>query len=131
MNALLLTLLYFVVSIVIVLIGVGLFGLVTTKYKDWDEIAEGNSAVALSVGGKIIGLSIILMFAILQGDTVSVTLLWGAIGVVLQIVVYLLFDLLTPKFSVQGKLKEGNMAVGIISCCVSIGLGFVIGASIT
>ncbi|GGH86708.1 putative membrane protein [Pullulanibacillus pueri] len=131
MNALLLTLLYFVVSIVVVLIGVGLFGLITTKYKDWDEIADGNTAVALSVGGKIIGLSIVLMFAILQGETVSITLLWGAVGVVLQIVIYFLFDLLTPRFSVQQKLKEGNVAVGIISCCVSLGLGFVIGASIT
>nr|WP_239541420.1 DUF350 domain-containing protein [Pullulanibacillus pueri] len=127
----LLTLLYFVVSIVVVLIGVGLFGLITTKYKDWDEIADGNTAVALSVGGKIIGLSIVLMFAILQGETVSITLLWGAVGVVLQIVIYFLFDLLTPRFSVQQKLKEGNVAVGIISCCVSLGLGFVIGASIT
>lgn len=131
MDALYLTLLYFLVSAVIVFIGVVLFELVTTKYKDWDEIAGGNAAVAVSVAGKIIGISIVLLFAILEGETVTVTLLWGGLGVIHEILVYFLLEWLTPKFSVQEKLKEGNLTVGIISFAVSVGLGLVIGASIT
>lgn len=131
MSAILATLVYAVVSVVIILIGLVLFGWVTTKYKDWEEIENGNVAVALSVGGKIAGLAIILMFAILESNHVTVVMLWGGLGVILQLIIYFLFDFLTPKFSVQGKLKEGNVAVGVISLCVSIGIGFVIGASIT
>lgn len=126
----LLTFLYFVASIVIVFIGVLIFELVTTKYKDWDEISDGNIAVALSVGGKIIGLSIILLFSILENDSIPRTVLWGAYGIVLQIIVYYLFEFLT-RFSIQEKLKSRNIAVGIMSFCVSVGIAFVIGASVS
>ncbi|HEU5138974.1 MAG TPA: DUF350 domain-containing protein [Bacillales bacterium] len=125
------TLLYFIAAGIIVLIGIWVFEMITTKYKDWKEIEEGNYAVALSVGGKVIGICEILMFAILENGTIAGTMLWGALGVVLQIVVYFLFEWLTRSFSVQDKLKENNVAVGIVSFCISVGLGLVIGASIT
>lgn len=131
MNSYVLTFLYFIVSIVIVVIGLVIFELITTKYKDWDEIEKGNSAVALSIGGKIIGICIIIAFSIYHNDNLQATAIWGGYGVVLQMVAYYLFELLSRKFSVETKIKEGNTAVGIISMCVSIGLAFVIGASIT
>ncbi|HEX6923246.1 MAG TPA: DUF350 domain-containing protein [Bacillales bacterium] len=124
------TLAFFVAAGVIVLIGIWVFEMITTKYKDWKEIEEGNYAVALSVGGKVVGICEILMFAIYTNGTIWETALWGAIGVVLQIIVYFIFDWLTP-FSVQEKLKENNVAVGIISFSISVGLGLVLGASIT
>lgn len=130
MNAVIATLVYFVASAIIVLIGIWVFELITTKYKDWKEIEADNYAVAMSVGGKIVGISEILMFSILENGTIMGTVLWGALGVALQIIVYFIFDWLTP-FSVQDKLKNKNIAVGVISCCISIGLGLVIGASIT
>lgn len=131
MSPIISTLLYFVIAGIILLVGVFIFEIVTTKYKDWKEIEEGNYAVALSVGGKIVGISEILMFAIYENSSIWPMVKWGAIGVVLQIVVYYLFELLTVKFSVQEKLKERNIAVGIISFSISAGLGLVIGASIT
>lgn len=131
MNPYVLTFLYFVVSIVIVLVGVIIFELITRKYKDWDEIEKGNSAVALSVGGKIVGICIILAFSIYHSADLVETAIWGGYGVVLQMIAYYLFEIFTTKFSVEEKIKEGNTAVGIVSMCVSIGLAFVIGASIT
>ncbi|NGP45042.1 DUF350 domain-containing protein [Bacillaceae bacterium SIJ1] len=131
MNLVWLTILYFVASIVVVLIGVLLFELMTRQYKDWEEIQHGNIAVALSIGGKIIGICIVLAFSIFHNDTVLATFLWGLLGVALQLVAYLLFELFTRRFSVETELKAKNVAVGMISLSVSIGLGFVIGASIT
>lgn len=130
MDAVLLTIYYFVASVIVIVIGIYLFEIVTTKYKDWEEIAAGNYAVALSVGGKIVGISVVLLFSILENDTITQTVLWGLFGIVLQLIVYYIFETLT-KFSVQDKLKENNLAVGIISFSVSAGLAFVIGASIT
>jgi putative membrane protein len=131
MDPFLYTFLYFLVAIVVVVVGLVIFELITTKYKDWDEIKSGNSAVALSIAGKIIGICIILSFAVYHGDNLTETLIWGGYGVVLQLVAYFIFEGLTRKFSVEQQLKEGNVAVAIVSLAVSIGLGFVIGASIT
>lgn len=131
MNSLLLTVMYFAIAIIIVLVGLAIFEVMTKKYKDWDEVLNGNKAVALSISGKIVGICIILAFAIYNSSAVTGTLIWGGVGVALQLVAYLLFELFTRKFSVEDQLHKGNMAVGIISFAVSVGLAFVIGASIT
>ncbi|MDN7228479.1 DUF350 domain-containing protein [Planococcus sp. N064] len=131
MNSFLLTFLYFLAAIAVVLVGLVIFELLTRKYKDWEEIKENNTAVALSISGKIIGTCIILTFSILHNDTILETVVWGLFGLLLQFIAYFLFELLTPRFSVEVQLKERNTAVGIISFAVSVGLAFVIGASIT
>ncbi|MRG87699.1 DUF350 domain-containing protein [Salinibacillus xinjiangensis] len=131
MEPFLYTFLYFIIAILIVFIGLVIFELVTTKYKDWEEIGNDNSAIGLSIAGKIIGICIILSFAIYHSINLSETIVWGAYGVLLQLVAYFIFEGLTRKFSVEEKLKQGNVAVGIVSLAVSIGLAFVIGASIT
>lgn len=125
------TLVYFIISVIIVLIGLFIFELITRKYKDMDEVKNGNHAVALSIGGKIIGICIILAFAIYSSDVIYETIVWGIVGVVLQMIAYFLFDLLTRNFSVEDQLAKNNVAVGIMSVGVSIGLALVIGASIT
>lgn len=125
------TFVYFVISVVIVLIGLFIFEVMTQKYKDLEAVKEGNVAVAMSVGGKVIGICIILAFAIYHSSEYYQTLIWGIYGVILQMIAYLLFDLFTRKFSVEDQLSKNNIAVGILSMAVSIGLGFVIGASIT
>ncbi|RWZ59781.1 DUF350 domain-containing protein [Halobacillus fulvus] len=122
---------YFAIAIVVVLIGLVIFEFLTKQYKDWEEVERGNQAVAMSISGKIIGICIVLSFAIYHSFTIWDTVIWGAFGVVLQMVAYILFELFTRKFSVETKLKENNTAVGIISMGVSIGLAFVIGSSIT
>ncbi|MCP3025443.1 DUF350 domain-containing protein [Halobacillus sp. A5] len=131
MEPLLATIGYFAIGIVVVVIGLFIFEQLTRQYKDWDEVKAGNQAIAMSISGKIIGICIVLSFAIYHSFTIWDTLLWGACGVALQMIAYLLFELFTRKFSVETQLKENNTAVGIISMGVSIGIAFVIGASIT
>ncbi|SDB97319.1 putative membrane protein [Terribacillus halophilus] len=131
MNPFLSTFLYFAIAVVVVIIGLIIFELITHKYRDWEEIEKGNTAVALSIGGKVIGICLVLSFSIYHSSELWETLIWGAYGVVLQMVAYFIFEGVTRRFSVQSKLKENNIAVGIISLAVSVGLGFVIGASIT
>ncbi|MCV9886419.1 MULTISPECIES: DUF350 domain-containing protein [Bacillaceae] len=131
MEPFILTAVYFIIAIAIVLIGLILFEFMTRKYKDWDEILNGNHAVSLSIGGKIVGICIVLAFSIYHSASVVDTLIWGAYGVLLQLIAYVLFELFTRNFSVEEQLQKGNISVGIISMCVSIGLAFVIGASIT
>lgn len=125
------TFIYFAISVIIVLIGLFIFEVMTQKYKDLEAVKEGNIAVAMSVTGKVIGICIILAFAIYHSSEYYETIIWGIYGVVLQMIAYLLFDIFTRKFSVEEQLSKNNIAVGILSMGVSIGIAFVVGASIT
>jgi putative membrane protein len=125
------TFIYFVISVVIVLAGLFVFENLTRKYKDLEEVKNGNVAVSLSIIGKIIGICIILAFAIYHSNVIWETIIWGVFGVVLQMIAYFLFDLFTRNFSVEEQLSKNNIAVGLMSMGVSIGLALVIGASIT
>ena len=56
---------------------------------------------------------------------------WGLFGFILLVFAYLLFEFLTPKFNVDKEIEADNRSVGFISLTISVGLSFVIGASIS
>lgn len=105
------------------------FELVTT-YKNWQEIKRGNVAVAMATGGKIFGIATIFRYSIEHHDSLLQSVGWGAFGFVLLLAGYFLFEFLTPSFKIDDEIGNGNQAVGLISLMISIGLSYVIGASI-
>ena len=107
-----------------------LFELVT-KYKNWEEIRKGNVAVALATGGKIFGVANIFRYSIEQHNSLPQMIGWGLFGFTLLIFAYLLFEFLTPKFNIDKEIEADNRSVGFISLTISVGLSFVIGASIS
>jgi putative membrane protein len=121
---------YFSVVILCLLVAMVIFELVT-KYKNWEEIKKGNIAVALATGGKIFGVCNIFRFSISQHSTLPEMIGWGLYGFVLLIIAYLLFEFLTPRFNVDKEIEKDNRSVGFISLTISVGLSFVIGASIS
>jgi len=124
------TLTCFLVSMLIVLATSFAFTLVT-KYNDWEEISGGNVAAALALGGKIFGVSNIIRFSVLSNTSPVHTIFWGAVGAALLVVVYLLFEWLTPRINVNREIAKGNTAVGVLSMVFSVAASFVIGASIS
>jgi putative membrane protein len=56
---------------------------------------------------------------------------WGLFGFTLLIIAYWLFEFLTPRFNVDKEIEKDNRSVGFISLILSVGLSFVIGASIS
>ena len=121
---------YFAVAMLAIIVFLALFEIVT-KYKDWDEIKNGNLAVAMATGGKIFGIANIFRFSIEHNDTVIEALLWSGFGFLLLIIAYFIFEFLTPNFKVDEEIEKDNRAVGLISMMISIGLSYVVGASIT
>ncbi|MFP3916654.1 DUF350 domain-containing protein [Lysinibacillus telephonicus] len=121
---------YFSVVVLCLIVSMILFEIVT-KYKNWEEIKNGNLAVALATGGKILGVCNIFRYSIERHSTLLEMLGWGLFGFVLLIFAYLLFEFLTPRFKVDDEIAEDNRSVGFISFTISLGLSFVIGASIT
>lgn len=101
-----------------------------TKYRNWQEIKNGNLAVALATGGKILGIANIFRFATESGEPIFATIVQGVFGFILLLVGYFIFEFLTPTFKVDEEIEKGNAAVGFISMAISIGLSYVIGASL-
>ena len=121
---------YFSVVILCLIIAMVLFEIVT-KYKNWEEIKNGNVAVALATGGKIFGVANIFRFSIEKHSSFLEMIGWGTFGFALLIIAYWLFEFLTPTFNVDKEIEKDNRSVGFISFILSVGLSFVIGASIS
>ncbi|WP_128895163.1 DUF350 domain-containing protein [Longirhabdus pacifica] len=129
-NDFLLTAAYFMIAIIAIVISLVIFEIVT-KYKNWVQIRQGNVAVAMATGGKIFGIANVFRFSIEHNDTILKTVVWGGFGFVLLLLAYFIFEFLTTGFKVDEEIEKGNTAVGLISLFISIGVSYVIGASIT
>ena len=122
--------LYFIVSVVIILVATFIFTKLV-RYKVWDQIQKGNVAVAMSTGGLILGLANIIQFAIRTSETIYETTKWGIIGIIALFVVYFGFELLTPKLAVMKEIEKDNRAVGFITMMYIVAFSFVIAACIS
>jgi putative membrane protein len=120
---------YFSVVVLCLVVAMVLFELVT-KYNNWEEIKKGNVAVALATGGKILGICNIFRYSIERHSTLFEMVGWGMFGFILLIFAYLLYEFFTPRFKVDEEIAADNRSVGFISFTISLGLSFVIGASI-
>ena len=57
--------------------------------------------------------------------------LWGALAIVLQIVLFYLADLLIPRLSMTKEIDANNEAVGLLLLFLSISIGLIIAGSLT
>lgn len=121
---------YFSVTVLCLVVAMVIFEVIT-KYKNWEEIKKGNVSVAMATGGKIFGVTNIFRYSIEQHNSLPEMIGWGLFGFGLLIFAYILFEFLTPKFKVDEEIENDNRSVGLISMMLSIGLSFVIGASIS
>ena len=53
------------------------------------------------------------------------SLIFGLIGIVLLLMGYWLFDLITPRIDVQKELCEKNLAVAIVIAALLLGIAYV------
>ncbi|KHF41013.1 DUF350 domain-containing protein [Halalkalibacter okhensis] len=120
---------YYSVSLLALVLFLTIFETVT-KYRNWDEIKNGNIAVALATGGKIFGVANIFRHSIEYSDSLLMMLAWGVLGFFLLLFSYFVFEFLTPGFKVDEEIERDNRAVGFIAMMISVGLSYVIGASI-
>ncbi len=120
---------HFSVVILCIILFLAIFELVT-KYRNWEEIKNGNMAVAMATGGKIFGLANIFRYSISNHDTLFMMIGWGVFGFTLLLIGYFIFEFLTPRFKIDEEIEKDNRAVGFISLIISVGLSYVIGSGI-
>lgn len=128
-NIIVITAARYSVVVLCTLVFLSIFELVTS-YKNWEEIRKGNLAVAMATGGKVFGIATIFRYSIEHNDSLLQTIGWGTFGFVLLLAGYFIFEFLLPTIKVDEEIGKGNVAVGFLSMIFSIGIAFVIGASI-
>ncbi|WP_066292632.1 DUF350 domain-containing protein [Bacillus sp. FJAT-29937] len=121
---------YYSVVILCMIVFLAVFELVT-KYRNWEEIKNGNVAVAMATGGKIFGIANIFRHSIMINDSLFTMISWGVFGFFLLLTGYFIFEFLTPKFKIDDEIEKNNKAVGFISMVISIGLSYIIGAGLS
>lgn len=120
---------YFSVAILGLIVFLSCFEVVA-RYKCWDEIGRGNIAAAMATGGKIFGICNVLRYSIEAKTSIYDMMKWAVYGFLLLFIAYMLFEFLTPVFSVDAEIRKDNRAVGLISMLISVSLSYVIGACI-
>lgn len=119
---------------VVVIVGLQLIGMLVfswmTPFNDLDELKKGNAAVGLALGGKFLATSIILGVAAYTNTSIWFMMLWFAIGYLILVAAYWIFELVTPDIKISEHLQKGNLAVGTLLCLVFIGTSFAISSLI-
>ena len=119
------------IGFILILLGLVAFAW-TTKFSEIQHIKAGNTAVALKLWGKAIGLAIIIYTVWSGSVNIWDAIIWGLIGIVLQVVAYWIIELIfRPAMDLEKLVEEGNMAVGFSLFSLGIVVGIVVGASLT
>ena len=133
-------LMYLGVTLPLLGVGIAVF-LITTPYREFQLIRDGADttdsqkmaaakAAAHDLGGKIIGLSIVLASAVFHSLNLWDLILWGVIGILFQVLVFYLFELLTP-FKVVSEIPKGNVSVALFASRLSVASGLLMAALIS
>ena len=117
---------YLGVAIGLLVVGVVLFTISTPKIKEFKLIAEKNVSAAMLLGGKVMGLAIVLGAAAEYSISLMDMAIWGVIGIVAQIIVFILAEVITIRFSIQKAIEEDNRAVGTMLLSLSIAVGWIV-----
>lgn len=121
---------YIGLSLALLVVGIFIFEL-STKNKEFDLIFnKGNKTAAYVLGGKALGLALVLESSLRNSISLFDLLIWGLIGIATQVVVYIIADLLTPiKF--YDAVEEDKRSVGLALFFLSITIGLVISGALT
>ncbi|WP_159887049.1 DUF350 domain-containing protein [Paenibacillus puerhi] len=133
-------LIYLGVTVPLMGLGIFFFNLVT-PYNEFKLIREAGEvanpakaaagkAAAYDLGGKLIGQVFVLASAVYHSVSILDLIIWGLLGIAFQIIVFYLFELLTP-FRVTAEIPKGNVSVGIFSFCLSLASGLLMASLIS
>lgn len=101
----------------------------TTPHDEWPLIQKGNVAAAIGLGGALIGYAIVLSRAITYSDGVLEVVLWGLIGLAVQVAGHVLLARFMPRL--YAAIEQDDVAAGIMKAAVAITLGLINAASMT
>ena len=121
------TLLHAGVTVLMLLLGAGLYALLT-PYKDLQLIREGNSAAALSLGAIFVGLALPLSMSLASGVTTLDIVIWAVAVIAVQLLVFRLVDIALrglPK-----RIAAGEMAAAAFLAAIKLATAIILAAAV-
>ncbi|MDR7073585.1 DUF350 domain-containing protein [Fictibacillus barbaricus] len=103
----------------------------TTKTKELKLISNGNTAAALSLGGRLFGLSFVIGSSIANSLSLIDLLIWGTVGIAAQIIALFAAEHLAIRSSISQAIDADNKAVGLLVMFLSLSVGWVIAQCLT
>jgi len=100
-----------------------------TPYDELKLIREGNTAAAASLSGALIGFTLPLASSIVHSVHPWDMMIWGAIALVVQLLVFVLVRF--TLVNVTRRIPQGEVASGVLLGAVSICAGMLNAASMT
>ena len=114
---------FFFTAVALVVAFLYLYAIVT-PYDDYKLIFEDNNiAAALGFGGAIIGVSIPLYSALVNSVSYTDFVIWGVIAILIQLIFAFIVTRITGKYSLESKISQGVVPVGILMAFLSISIG--------
>ena len=114
---------FFLTAVALVVAFLYLYAIVT-PYDDYKLIFEDNNiAAALGFGGAIIGVSIPLYSALVNSISYTDFVIWGVIAILIQLIFAFIVTRITGKYSLESKISQGVVPVGILMAFLSISIG--------
>ena len=101
----------------------------STPHDELGALAKGNAAAAIGLGGALIGFAIVLSRAIGFSTGLVEVVLWGAIGLAIQVLGHVVLSTFVPRL--YGRIEDGDIAAGIMTASVAVTLGLINAASMT
>lgn len=92
-----------------------------TPYREITLIREGNMAASFSLSGTLIGMVIPLTHAIKNSVNPVDMVIWGAIALAIQLIVFIIARITLP--TIVADIPAGKQATGFFLGAVSIGAG--------
>ena len=108
------TLLHAGVTLLILIVGVGVY-ILLTPHKEIRLIREGNAAAAVSLAGVLVGLAVPLAVSLNASTSMVEIGLWGAATIAVQLLAFRLVDVVLhglPKRIADGEMAAAAMLVG-------------------
>src|SRR4051812_45995231 len=94
-----------------------------TPYREFDLIRQGNTAAAASLSGAMLGYTLPLASAIAHSAGVEEMVMWGAIALLVQLMLYFVSRGLLPDLA--RRIPEGNVAHGVFLGALSLAGGVI------
>ena len=100
-----------------------------TPYDELKLIKDGNIAAALSLSGSVLGFTMPLAASIFQAVHPWDMMLWALIAAIVQLLVYVAMRY--TLLNVTRRIKDGQVATGIVLGAVSLSAGILNAACMT
>jgi putative membrane protein len=100
-----------------------------TPYDEIKLIRGGNTAVAVSLSGAIIGLAVPLAFSMASSISVWEVLIWGPVILLLQLIAFRVTDIVLKDL--PKRIMDGEMGSAILLVSIKLGAAAINAAAVT